>query len=756
MRTITAPGVEIKEIDKSQYSPAMAGTNCYVLGFAPKGEPYIPMEFTSRSSLQLYYGTPETEAERYFYNAAVEVINNNGRLFTARLPYDNTSFEKMPGVKYNLDFKVLSSQIDKPYSLSDTLTGEENEMSDLTAIANDVISSINDFAEKYSQLSISTITKLDQESEVSTSFGSFDDVNSALRKIATAEFSENFDVDYTANLVDVSSTDSVSTASKSVKAALASVNTLTYCKEKKNALYYVNKSDKSIDATFEISESDNASCYDLSAIDEYRTGENRVAKNTFLIVDTTGASYGKVQEDTRKGTDRDLIGIIPVVTTAANALYAQSMLTVDLGKIHLFENLKEKKFSTLNATNSDGSVLSTAGLLQSDLVKLINTDGYYSIVSGDFHNIEKGDAVPSTIALDANTYFPTVQLAADGNGFDRANLKKIGVVVYKAYLDPAEGNKVSLEAVESFAGSLDKNAKDPNTGITTFIDTIINSQSQYINFFSNCFNATADRKSYDTVCDILTFKPGQGHSIGFYQVMTEKNISIAKSIYDGMNKCFDKVADINERDIDIVADAGISNIAQYLKSIYGGSGAFKYDLNVTDDQGNSLLSLWKCQKLEDASTWKTVIQKLDNFCKNVRKDCMFITECPRPLVLAGQKKIVRPSKPSNTIDANILPYIKWVTGLNTNYGAGYLDWFQKADEFTGDFFWCPPSIQAMGVYINTDVNFNYWDAPAGLNRGLVAATDVAFSPNAKQAGCFYEKNWNFAINYPNDGIVLEG
>lgn len=47
MRIITAPGVEIKEIDKSQYSPSMTGTACYVMGFANQGEAYIPMEFTS-------------------------------------------------------------------------------------------------------------------------------------------------------------------------------------------------------------------------------------------------------------------------------------------------------------------------------------------------------------------------------------------------------------------------------------------------------------------------------------------------------------------------------------------------------------------------------------------------------------------------------------------------------------------------------------------------------------------------------------
>ena len=100
MRTITAPGVEIKEIDKSQYSPAMVGTACYVMGFANKGEAYRPLEFTSRAAWTNYYGEPDNEAERYFYNACTEVLNQNGRLWCARLPYDNQSFEKMVAFKY--------------------------------------------------------------------------------------------------------------------------------------------------------------------------------------------------------------------------------------------------------------------------------------------------------------------------------------------------------------------------------------------------------------------------------------------------------------------------------------------------------------------------------------------------------------------------------------------------------------------------------------------------------------------------------
>ena len=455
-----------------------------------------------------------------------------------------------------------------------------------------------------------------------------------------------------------------------------------------------------------------------------------------------------------------------------------------------------------------------------------------------WHNPDGDDSIPETVSQEANSYFPTIETETvnpdrglrdndTGFRFVRDNLKKIGVVVYKMFLDPSEGNKINFEPVEAYAGSLYKDDKDPNTGATTFIDTIINSQSQYINFFSNCFNTAKDRKYYKEKLDMFVVQPGAWHpdvvdieiskvkdfpyaidilaaasgignlttdtvgaitinvgileqkinelegqhpddiatlhaareaiyalmpkvtfdtipdttapSLGFYAEMTKEDISITKSIYDGMNKSFEKVEDINQLDIDIIPDAGLANIASYLKALYGNKGA--YDLQITDDVGNSLLGMWKCNGNNAAvKTWKTVEQKLDNFCKNVRKDCMFIADGPRPLVLAGQKKIVRPSKPANTIDANIVPNLKFITGLNTSYGACYVDWFEMADDYSGDFFWCPPSIKAMGVYINTDVNFNYWDAPAGLNRGVITATDVAFSPTIKQAGCSYEIN----------------
>lgn len=75
------------------------------------------------------------------------------------------------------------------------------------------------------------------------------------------------------------------------------------------------------------------------------------------------------------------------------------------------------------------------------------------------------------------------------------------------YIDPTEGNKINYDPVEAFAGSLCRTDKDPNTGASTFIDDIVNSQSEYINVFSNCFSTPAGRKRYNSETDMLVVWP---------------------------------------------------------------------------------------------------------------------------------------------------------------------------------------------------------------------------------------------------------
>lgn len=213
----------------------------------------------------------------------------------------------------------------------------------------------------------------------------------------------------------------------------------------------------------------------------------------------------------------------------------------------------------------------------------------------------------------------------------------------------------------------------------------------------------------------------------------------------------DKMNDINTFDLDIMLDGGISNIAQFIKWKNAAPEKGYFDI-----KHSSSINI---KNKSDVSEWLAIVNKIDNFCKNVRKDCIFLVDGLRPICIDGDEKIVRLTKPENTIENSILPKLKWLSGIfNSSYSAGYCNWFRCIDYYSSEYYWCPPSIKAVGAYLYTDTYSRYWNAPAGLRRGRVSADviDTAFSPNNKEAGVIYNYNWNYAINYPIDGIILEG
>ena len=71
-----------------------------------------------------------------------------------------------------------------------------------------------------------------------------------------------------------------------------------------------------------------------------------------------------------------------------------------------------------------------------------------------------------------------------------------------------------------------------------------------------------------------------------------------------------------------------------------------------------------------------------------------------------------------------------MNALDSSYSAGYCTWLNIVDRYSGNNFWLPPSIKAASVYIFTDVFYKHWDAPAGLNRGVLRGVyDITFNPN---------------------------
>ena len=89
-----------------------------------------------------------------------------------------------------------------------------------------------------------------------------------------------------------------------------------------------------------------------------------------------------------------------------------------------------------------------------------------------------------SVSRQAASQFPAINFY-DASHFDNEHLKDIGVVVFKAFKDTSNGGKIGFQLVESFVGSLSKKSKDRITSSNTFIDNVVNSNSQYIKLFSN-------------------------------------------------------------------------------------------------------------------------------------------------------------------------------------------------------------------------------------------------------------------------------
>lgn len=708
LRTINAPGTEITEVDRSQYSQTLTGTKVLVAGYADKGEDCVTISPTSRSTLINVYGKPTNEEERYFYEACKEVIQQGGVLYSARLPYDNEMAGRYTAMEYQLN--PCSSAEGETAIAQTRLT-----VADLTEM-------FNDDPDTLSQILSNDEATL---AGLSLTFESDGDLPNLESDTAQSQV--------IAGLLD----GSIVPGSYSQATYLSSYETTNTIG---NAIHSMDSSISNIQQIGSLNEG-KPILLSADKYDEYATGEDKPYSGRIAIIDITRGTYGKTPF---KGENdqyyKECIGIVPVITTAANALFTQMLLSTstDASQFNIVKCINSLNAQGISSVTDEYPELSNYNAFGYKYCFTLSTDdlaipfGGEGTVEQDFQK-----AFQDSITSRATAYFPAMYTEETASGktvFNRENFKKIGIVVFRAYIDTSYNNKINFDALEAFVGSLDPQGVDLGSGANNFIDNIVNTQSEYIRVFSN---AKPDEKT-----DILQISNQPVGTLGFYESMTKKDISY-KSMVEGLNKVFDTNSDLNEKEIDIVVDAGVSTIAGFVqneKRSYDPTGINNSTRTLKGGKGN----------------WRSILSKYDSFCKNTRKDCMFIGDGMRQFCLQGKKKIVRPSKPENTIDTKIIPNLIDMQVLNTNYGAGYCDWFEVVDEFSGDSFWCPPSIKACGVYIYTDRHANYWDAPAGLNRGMVSANDVAFNPNVIQAGPIYLKNWNYAINYPDEGVILEG
>ena len=625
-RTIQAPGIELREIDKSDYGKedhSLTSTTVLACGFASKGPNYVINWINTAQNFIDTYGAPETDEERYFYNAAAEVLTKGGVFLGARLPYDNKALTSYSSVDFSLNFTPMSIQASTKFS---------------------------------------------------------DDIKQQFRTL-----------------------------------------------------------DPSLNTFVQINSSNSKSAYITpEALESLRVSTNSISKNTIKIVDITHSQYDSVIVNVKDGNNIyrksiECLGLVPVITTSMNALFYQGLLSSET----LFHNYEQTEESNNDPLAGYEVTTELSAFQPLKNYKLMNSESDVNFSDDNYSTqLTSYSIYDNTVSKQAASYFPTISYS-NSKYIDRSYLKQIGVVVFKMFKDTSANETINFQPVEAFIGSLDKNEKDPVTKKSIFIDNVVNSKSACINIFTNVASNVNFQKF-----DMILAADNTTTSLGLYKSMSEKKIDYNVSIQRALNLILDSAKDTNLYNIDIVCDAGISNIAQ--KTFL----AQQYKINaevqtITTDR--------------DSIQWKAIVQKFTTFCQNTRKDCMFIADGLKTFALDNDTKIVRRSVPQNTVEKNILPKLKYMTGVNSSYAAGYSVWFQAPDAFSGDMMWLPPSIKAAGIYIFTDIYYNKWDAPAGMARGRVSnVVDCAFSPSQKEAEKLYMQCWNYAVSYPLDGIIMEG
>lgn len=779
-RTIEAPGIELKEIDRSQYQkPDYSLPNApisLIAGFASKGEDYTLQWINTKATLDETFGTPTNEVETWFYNAVCEILNRGGAPIAAKLPYDNASLQKYTYRDWDLS-PTVSSLCDGAtdpvkieyireiyYQLVDVLKylDEEYDGPDVATLAS--------MWEKISELAkLQLVNDFFDGVIVSPDLIKFNNINK--EEGAAPEEKE---------------------CTKSVRGCAEALELVVLAIKTQNPYSILMMNDSELTSYIELSDA-GSGVADLETLDQHLTYSKSLLRNRVRIYDITRKQYGAydkydcvrshVQNDESDVPvwTNDCLGVVPVLVTAANALYFQSM-------VETYPNFNDRSYASKIPDVKYFNTVSSFGTIESgkcgtsSITDLVST--YFDPVnlSGEWLTIPLSSPPPTandlngstldfeeSVAKDAVDFFPAMNWR-DQKHYEKDYMKHIGVVVFEVFKDTANDSRLSFKPLEAFVGSLDRTAKDPLTGASTFIDNVVNSRSKCIRLFSNADKANLDRAS------ILLIKNQRATSLGFHDVQCRKTATLQTSILDALTKILDQCKDPNTVPLDLVVDAGVSNIAQLIESSGVGEkkmvdfdvyqriadfGTYNGELLCRCGCGHSASSAvraWSLNSVADTYKWRAVLKKFDDFAKYTRKDCLFLADGLRTFCLEGDEKLVRKTNPGSSVTATILPRVKFIAdALNSSYSAGWNDWFYMADAHTGDFFWCPPSVKAASICTYCDTYFHTWEAPAGMTRGIVPnVVDVAFSPTNSEAGKMYNHQWNYAISYPLEGIVMEG
>jgi len=732
-RTIQSPGVEINEVDLSLGAVNKIGTTIFVTGFAPQGPNDEIVQVSSLSEFETIYGQPTNSAERYFYHTVAQSFNSRANIMVNRLPYGQSLGDGFtnkywatvyPAVPINQ--QAVNMNINNPGVGWGALSANVNPTWDTPGSYDVQFSPASSGNMVYYYIGKPTFLSLTQAQ-----------YNSILDDSAISWADKPNWVDSTPFTVDNTATGN---AAQLISLAGAAVITL-------------NTAKTTINNSFE--------GYYTALLDN---------TNLYATTNYNDVEVIKVSKD-ETNTTQQYSALTDVPVSRLNF-----SLSANFNTSTVEQNISEvaEKIATFNVATSafDDTLVNGLFRLRSSVFSPEVTKLDFFLEEGYFGSIDYYRQINSEQGGQPLSYYLPQKLSNKSvNTAMKINPYISGKYSGTSLNDIGEPLR-KVRVVND--GLINRTYESSDGDQITAYTQIVGLSSQEVQRISDATDliTSVTAATIPTAGDVSTYYGGMGTQTllpaASYKTNTRGSVASTTTTAVGnipgkLDRVFDRLANVDIFDIDIMPEGGLGTINTTVKN---SSNPQNRDAEFFDDRDsltglNQLSATGPSIGVEGTSIrsdWNTIQSKFITFAQNTRKDFIYISDPIRQIFVLGEntKQI---NIPGQSFPLNILNPIKQTYSvINTNYAAAYATWAQVFDNVVSGQVWMPMSGIAAAKYAQTDANFAPWYAPAGFTRGLLdTVNDVAIYPNQKQRDSLYDQaNINPIAFFPSEGFVLYG
>jgi hypothetical protein len=415
---------------------------------------------------------------------------------------------------------------------------------------------------------------------------------------------------------------------------------------------------------------------------------------------------------------------------------------------------------------SDGNDSST---MMNCVTKIFSSDGteltsWSTPLSGSI----AVDSISRQIIRQFPAFTQTVNTETGVFGIEATYNNHIGIAVCKIGKADSTISYQNVSVMESFVGSVIPTS-DKITRQSKYIVDIVNYGSNYIKMCANRLNqvgttaatgSTVGMKPMPLYGELIKIGSDADSALATFpsnvQVVSFAHGSDVKlitgsSVAGHLQEVINQVSNVDDTQIDIFCDAGLSSVAQFTSDNNVDDNAAFYEPDI--DISNGVVTT-----ATQIANWSAIGNIYEQAASGIRKDCVALLDFPRNVTIKGSEKLVN-NKISGSSFNDVAAIGSSIVAAtqNSSYSAMYANWAKMVNPYTGKITWVPMSCFAAYACAVCDLQYNSWDAPAFLERGTISGIiDLSLAPDAEIESFLYTKSINYAKYFSSDGYVIWG